>query len=208
MWVLRFARVGALAAWAPDGIRELRRTPGSGGEPLFPGMRTCIVAAFHRTGPRCSESSVIFRILGPHASSRTPNPSPGLSFSPLPQYFPWQSPTPPPPPTPEAFLARRSRIWLSRSKHVLRVGGCFPASPGRVCPLFPLLATCGNGLPWRRATRGPDWPPYLGALQGWGQGRARMGHSRLGPQEKSEGLLKHSQLRHIGFWRGQFPPKH
>ena len=60
-------------------------------------MRTCIVAAFHRTGPRCSEISVIFRILGPHASSHTPNPSPGLSFSPLPQYSPWQSPTAPAP---------------------------------------------------------------------------------------------------------------
>ena len=92
-----------------------------------------------------------------------------------------------------------SDLTLSRSKHVLRVGGCFPASPGRVCLLFPMLATCGNGLPWRRATLGPDWPPYPGALQGRGQGRARMGHTRLGPQEKSEGLLKHTQLRHIGF---------
>ena len=119
---------------------------------------------------------MIFRILGPHASAHTPNPSPGLSFPPQPQYSGG---------SPPGGLAGTEVSDLT--------------SPGRVCPLFPMLATRGNGLPWRRATRGPDWPPYPGVLQGWEQGRARMGHSRLGPQEKSEGLLKHTQLRHIGF---------
>lgn len=57
---------GGLAARVTDGITARRRTPGSGGEPPSPGTRTRNAAVFHRNGPRRSEMSVIFRILGLH----------------------------------------------------------------------------------------------------------------------------------------------
>lgn len=115
-------------------------------------MRTCILAAFHRTGPRCSEISVIFRILGPHASSRTPNPSPGLSFSPPTPILPVAVPTPPTRGVPGTEV---SDLTLSRSKHVLRVGGCFPASPVGYAPSSPC---------WQHVEMG-----YLGGGPHWGQ---------------------------------------
>lgn len=153
VWVLRSASGGGpLAAWAPDGIRELRRTPGSRGEPLFPGMRTCIVAAFHRTGPRCSEISVIFRILGPHASSRTLNPSPGLSFSPPTPILPMAVPTP----QPGVFLAQRSRIWLSLEASTC--SGWVGAS------LLPPVGYASSSPCWQHVEMG-----YLGGGPHWGQ---------------------------------------